>query len=509
LFDLTNAQCPTDQDEVPMERKTTLFSLLATSVLLTACGGGTDPPATTATSAPAPMTTTPSLDTVIAAMGLEGVDSLTYSGSAWRIRNSFRQTLTASPPWPEHDEITNYVRTIDLGAPASKASGDTFASNLFLDPPVAGTYTQNIPATQTAWGQQLEIWLTPWGFLQGAENNAATISTTTMDGEEYTMISWMSPETQTSPSGQRYTVNGYVNDDNLVTRVETWVEDVFMGDMHVVGVYSDYQSFNGLMVPTVMEQQRGGGGIFGVDVTAASANPADLAALMEFPAPAAGGGPGGGGAGAAPTDITQQLADGVYLVTAGYQSIFVEFADHVVVLEAGQSEARGEQILAEVKATIPDKPIRYIVNSHPHSDHTGGLIPFVREGATIVTHANNVAFLDMALSTPRTLLGEETMDPQFMGIEGVGVLEDETRRIDLHSVPNLHTDGMLVMVLAAEGIMFQADFTLPQPGAQANPFVVTLANYVSDNNVQFDQYIAVHAAANPQTRADLLATIGE
>jgi len=187
----------------------------------------------------------------------------------------------------------------------------------------------------------------------------------------------------------------------------------------------------------------------------------------------------------------------------------VEFSDHIVVLESGQSEARGEQILAEVKAAVPGKPIRYVVNSHPHSDHTAGLIPFVREGATIVTHANNVDFLEMALSTPRTLLGEESMNPQFMGIEGVGVLEDDTMRIDLHSVPNLHTDGMLVPVLPQQGIMFQADFTLPVAGAQANPFVVTLANYVADNDVQFEQYIAVHAAATPQTRADLLATIGE
>ena len=490
-----------------MDRSRHLLSLMAVSVLLASCGGSTEESTTaTSTAPPAAMAATPSLDEVINAMGMADVDSLTFSGSAWRIRNSFRQTLTASPPWPDRDEITNFVRTIDLNQPASFARGDTFASNLFLDPPVAGTYIQNIPATQTSWGQQLEIWLTPWGFLQGAEDNAASISTTTMGGEEYTMISWMSPEGQTAPSGLRYTVNGYVNDDNLVTMVETWVEDAFMGDMHVVGVYSDYESFNGLMVPTVIEQQRGGGGIFGIEVEAAAANPADLVALMDYTPPAGGG---GGGGGAAPTDITQMIADGVYLVTAGYQSMAVEFSDHIVVLESGQSEARGEQILAEVKAAVPGKPIRYVVNSHPHSDHTAGLIPFVREGATIVTHANNVDFLEMALSTPRTLLGEESMIPQFMGIEGVGVLEDDTMRIDLHSVPNLHTDGMLVPVLPQQGIMFQADFTLPVAGAQANPFVVTLANYVADNDVQFEQYIAVHAAATPQTRADLLATIGE
>jgi hypothetical protein len=50
---------------------------------------------------------------------------------------------------------------------------------------------------------------------------------------------------------------------------------------------------------------------------------------------------------------------------------------------------------------------------------------------------------------------------------------------------------------------------LPAAGAQANPFVRVLAQYVADNNVQFERYIAVHAAQVPQSRADLLAAIGQ
>ena len=94
-----------------------------------------------------------------------------------------------------------------------------------------------------------------------------------------------------------------------------------------------------------------------------------------------------------------------------------------------------------------------------------------------------------------------------MGVAGVGVFEDASNRLELHSVPNLHTDGMLVAVLPVQGVMFEADFTLPQPGAEANPFVKTLARYVVENDVQFERYLAVHAANVPQTRADLVATI--
>jgi glyoxylase-like metal-dependent hydrolase (beta-lactamase superfamily II) len=441
-------------------------------------------------------------------MGTADLDSIAYSGSAWRIRNSFQQTPNASPPWPSRDEITNYRRAIDLGQPASLATGETFSQNLFLEPAVAGTYVQNVPVEQTAWAQQLEIWLTPWGFLRGAQSNGVEADTQVVDGTELTVLSFRSPASQTSPSGLRYQVKGYINDDNLVERIETWVEDPFMGDMHVEAVYGGYRDIGGLMVPTTMEQRRGGGGIFGVSVEDATANPADLAALLTAPA-SAGGGFGGPPAGAAPTELAQQVAAGVYLITGGYVALAAEFADHVLVFEGGQSEARGQQIVDEVGRVIPGKPIRYVVNSHPHSDHTAGLVPFVRAGATIVTHASNVDFLNMALSTPRTLLREETLDPQFEGVDGVGVYEDATMRVELHHIPNLHSDGMLVAFLPAQKILFQADFTLPREGANPNPFVVSLAQYVDEAALDFEHYLAVHAAQMPQTKADLMAAIAQ
>jgi len=483
------------------------FTSLLSFLFLTACSSESDTTAASSEMAAESAMTdmAPSIADVSSAMGLEGVDSLMLTGTGWRIRNSFRQTRTASPPWPERDQISNWTQAIDFTAPSMHGVGDTFASNLFLAPPVAGVHRVNIPAGADSWSQQMEIWLTPWGFVKGAQMYGAQ-SSTTDNGQ--TMFTFQSPEDMTAPSGMRYTVNGVVNADNLVVRTETWVEDAFMGDMHVVGVYDDYMSYNGLMVPLSMEQQRGGGGIFGVDVASASANPANLAELLTAPESGGGGGAGGGAGGnAAPADLTEQIGEGAWLVNGGYVSLVLEFADHLTVFESGQSESRGEQILQQIRDNISDKEIRYIINSHPHSDHTGGLVPFMREGATLVTHEENVAFLDMALNTPRSLLGEADLNAQVIGISGVGVFEDETNRIELHSVPNLHTNGMLVAVLPAQSVLVQADFTLPQPGAEANAFVKTLARYIEENDVQFERYLAIHAANVPQTRDDLLAAI--
>ena len=57
------------------------------------------------------------------------------------------------------------------------------------------------------------------------------------------------------------------------------------------------------------------------------------------------------------------------------------------LIRKGFRVAVGEQIIAAVKAESPDKDIRYLVISHPHSDHTGGVVPFVREGAALVDDA--------------------------------------------------------------------------------------------------------------------------
>ena len=77
------------------------------------------------------------------------------------------------------------------------------------------------------------------------------------------MLSW-SPSVK-APSGASYQVNGYINSDNLVERVETWLGENLMGDMHIVASYSDYRAFGGAVVPTKIEQTRGGWPFFEVE----------------------------------------------------------------------------------------------------------------------------------------------------------------------------------------------------------------------------------------------------
>ena len=256
---------------------------------------------------------------------LGDVKSITYSGSAKDV--AFQQCGANSTDMncrSTHDPmrpINNYVRVIDLAAPASRATGATNnigpGGSTTLTP---GTFSQQITAQQIdvsqPWPASVEFYLTPWGFLKGAAENNATASRKS----GHTVLTW-SPAAK-APSGKSYEISASVNDKNLIDRIETAFGENIMGDMQVVATYSGWKDFGGAMAPTKIVQTRGGWPFFEVDVTAAKANPPDVATLAQPPAPAGGrGGPGGGGGGRGPapalTVTTEKLGDGLWRLTTG------------------------------------------------------------------------------------------------------------------------------------------------------------------------------------------------
>jgi glyoxylase-like metal-dependent hydrolase (beta-lactamase superfamily II) len=450
---------------------------------------------------------------------LGDVRSITYSGSAKDV--SFQQCGANSTDMTcrgTHDPmrpINNYVRVIDLAAPASRATGATNnigpGGSTTLTP---GTFFQGVTPQQAdvsqPWGSSVEFYLTPWGFLKGAAENNATVS----KKSGHTVLTW-SPKVM-APSGKSYVITGYVDGKNMIDRVETTLGENIMGDMAIVATYSGWKDFGGAMAPAKIVQTRGGWPFFEVDVTSAKANPSDVATLVP-PPPPPGGGRGGAPGGAPPalTVTTEKLGDGLWRLTTGagsYDSIVVEFKDYVMMLEAGQPEARGIAYVAETKKLVPNKPIRYVWNSHPHADHTGGLPVLVAEGATIITQKNNIPFLEKALNTPRTLmtdtLAKNPKKAKFEAVDEKKVYSDGTRTVEIyHVAPVPHSNGLTIAYIPKEKILFQGDFTVT-PGQPANDHVKALAPILKKLNLDFDRYIPVHAAAGPPlTKTDFWAAV--
>ena len=456
---------------------------------------------------------------------LGDVKSITYSGSAKDV--AFQQCGANSTDMTcrgMHDPmrpINNYVRVIDLTAPTSRATGATnnigAGGSTTLTP---GTFSQVVAPQQAdvsqRWDNSLEFYITPWGFLKGAAANNATASRGKADGKNYTILTW-SPSVK-AVSGASYVIKGYIDDKNMVDRVETWLGDNIMGDMHILATYTGWKDFGGVMAPTKIVQTRGGWPFFEVNVAAAKANPPDLATLAPAPAGRGGGGGGGGAPAAAPAMVvtSEKLGDGLYRLTTGpgsYDSVIVEFKDYIMMLEAGQSVARAIAYVAETKKLIPNKPIRYVFNTHPHSDHTGGLPVLVAEGATIITQKNNAEFLDKALNTPRTLLDDPlAKNPKKAKIETVEekkVYSDGTRTVEMYHVfPAPHSNGLLIAFIPKEKVLFQGDFSVT-PGQPANDHVKALVPVLERLNLDFDRYINVHTSDAPQHKSDVWKSVGK
>jgi glyoxylase-like metal-dependent hydrolase (beta-lactamase superfamily II) len=194
----------------------------------------------------------------------------------------------------------------------------------------------------------------------------------------------------------------------------------------------------------------------------------------------------------------EKLAEGVFYLTGGsHHSVAVEFSDFVTVGEAPLNEARSLAVIAEVKRLFPKKQIKFLVNTHHHFDHSGGLRTYVHEGARLVAHRDLVPYYyhEVLSLAPRTLEPDRlSLYPpdefqETYVLEAVQnekyTMSDGTRIMDLHLVQgNPHAAGMLMVHLPRERILIEADlFTAPAPNTPypATPSAATMSLY---NNIQ-------------------------
>ena len=213
-----------------------------------------------------------------------------------------------------------------------------------------------------------------------------------------------------------------------------------------------------------------------------------------------------------PPVTVEQMADGVYLLGGGpANSYMVEFDDFVAVFEAPGNEARSLAVIEEIATLAPDKPIRWLISSHPHFDHIGGLRTYLHIGSTIVTHGQNLEFLnsDVLSYEPRTVEPdivskwpptELSEGYNYEAVQESYVITDNSRILRVYYVqPLQHVTGMLMVYLPAERIAFQADLfdTHEPPRAAQLPAMRSLYNQVQRMNLDVETLAPVHGQPVP------------
>lgn len=341
-----------------------------------------------------------------------------------------------------------------------------------------------------------EIWATPQGFLKAALAHNA-VSEDVNGGKEVTFT-----------VDNKYRYVGFLNGKHQLENVKTWIDNPVLGDTLVETRYSDYKDFDGIQFPGHIVRLQGGYPVLDINVGAVRLNPpVDIAVPAE--------------AAKAPQLAVkpERLAEGVYYLTGGtHHSVAIEQKDHVVVVEAPLNEARSEALIAKVKEIIPDKPIKYIVNTHAHFDHSGGLRTFVDEGATVVTEAANRPYYEKAWAQPRTIrpdrLANSGKTANFETFVDKHVLTDGKRRIELYSIAdNSHNDAFIMAYLPREKILVEADAYTPPTAAtpllpKPNPYSVNLYDNITKKlKLKVDHIAALHGP-HVATLNDLRAYIG-
>jgi glyoxylase-like metal-dependent hydrolase (beta-lactamase superfamily II) len=502
----------------------------------------------------------PVLRAAAAAIGADEITCVTMAGSGYAGIVGQQRLAEKNVDWPRGEPLANYTRTMHWnartmvesferkpgvnpaswkwglgwtgGTPVQQHPRQTFVVNGEHAWSVDGTNPPVAASALDAERAQLELWLNPHGFLKAARLPGANpvavwrweLGEMGRDGP--TTI----PERVTVVSITmlgKYQVDATVNKEHLLQRIHTWVPDPVLGDLNYEHEFTNasyVDAGGGVRFPTAWHHHEGwddnyntqtvsaGHNGFGGTFTQVSA--AGCEAAVPVPASVRQGPPAG-------QVETERLSEGVYLIGGGsHNSVAVEFDEYVAVVEAPLSEARSLAVIDEVVRLAPGKPIRFLVNTHQHFDHIGGLRTYLHVGATILTHAKNYDFYnrDVLNYAPRTVMPDmvsrwpPTELTEGYVLETVRenyVITDGRRTMRLYYVqPLQHAEGMLMAYLPNERLLVEADLFDTHAGRSAGPSAATrsLVNQVRALRLDVARVAPIHG--RPAPWSDVLAAAG-
>ena len=490
----------------------------------------------------------PLLAAAAAEIGEANLRCISYSGTGYSGAVGQTRENSVNIDWPRIDSMANYTRTINWDA---ETSVETFDRKPGLnpaswkyglgwedgDPTQKATRQTHIVNGSSAWHMdgdgppvavppelaelyRLDMYLNPHGFLKAARmpgaNPVALWRWEQLEkGRDGNVVAPVKMHVVAITMFGKYRVDATINPDNQIQRIKTTVNSPVMGDFNIEHESTNQTQFGNVKWPTAWHSHQGWDDNWQFYGTSTGHNayggqfPAVRPHECGDPVPV----PPAVAAATFATPVTvQKMADGVYLLGGGpANSYMIEFNNFVAVFEAPTNEARSLAVIEEIVKLAPNKPIRWLITSHPHFDHIGGLRTYLHIGSTIVTHAINLEFLNKDVLT----YNARTVEPDIVSrwpptelaegytneaVQESYVITDDTRILRvLYVQPLAHVNGMLMAYLPAEGIAFQADLfdTHEPPKAAQLPAMRSLNNQVKRMSLNVRTLAPVHGNPVP------------
>jgi glyoxylase-like metal-dependent hydrolase (beta-lactamase superfamily II) len=183
-----------------------------------------------------------------------------------------------------------------------------------------------------------------------------------------------------------------------------------------------------------------------------------------------------------------ELSPNVQMVQGGgANNLIVNMKDGLAVVDAPTDEGQSRYVINAAKAKYPGKPIKYLVLTHHHMDHTGGMRAFVAEGATIIVPAQDKAYFEQVAKAPHTLepdAQQKAMKPATVeGVTDTSSLKDANGDINLYNIPNPHVDGYLLVHLPKDNVLWVTDLISPRGEIGRNPGTVAVGDALRKHNI--------------------------
>ncbi|HWI17137.1 MAG TPA: MBL fold metallo-hydrolase [Vicinamibacterales bacterium] len=268
-----------------------------------------------------------------------------------------------------------------------------------------------------------------------------------------------------------------------------------LGDVVITTTFANYQEVSGLKLPTHLVTKVD-------DFTTAEIRVTTQAINTPFTAPE------GVNAAAVKPAVTptpnvtaERVGTGVWLLAGqSHHSVLVEFADHLMLIDAPQSEARTLAVIAKAKDTVKNKPLTQLVTTHHHFDHTAGLRAAIAEGMSVFTHAGNKEWVENMARRPHTLAPDAlTKSATRLVVETVDderEVKDASQTVMLYHVAgNPHSDTMLMAYIPRDRLIIEVDAF--SPGSAVQPYAPNLLENIQKRSLRVDKIVPLHGAIAP------------